>query len=122
MPESVRVLVVEDQPDVAEVMALILERNGYDVSVAHDGLTALRLVEETLPHCLLLDVKMPGLDGAELSRQVRERHGNDIVLIAVSGGSVDDERVASTFARVDHYLRKPVDATMLTKVLPPVDA
>ncbi|MDQ2780680.1 MAG: response regulator [Pseudomonadota bacterium] len=121
MTEPVRVLVVEDQPDTAEVLALILERNGYQVAVAHDGLSALALVDESPPHCLLLDVKMPGLNGAELARRVRERHGNDIVLIAISGGNTDDAQVVDTFARVDHYLHKPIDAAMLTKVLPPLD-
>jgi DNA-binding response OmpR family regulator len=118
--DEVRVLVVDDARDVAEMLAVTLTLDGYAVRVAHDALEAIAVIEAQRPHCVLLDVDMPGIDGAELSRRLRERYGDDIVLIAITGRDNQDQRVADTFARVDHYLRKPVEPTMLRKLLPPL--
>ena len=119
--DDVRVVVVDDVVDAAEVLAETLALSGYKVWVATDGAAALALVEAHKPHCVLLDIGMPGMDGNELARTLRSRYGDDIVLIAVTGREEDDERVSDTFARVDHYLQKPVDPEVLRKLLPPVD-
>ena len=66
--DGVRVVVVDDDHDVAEVLAEILKGNGYEVRVAHDGLVALAVIEDYRPHCVVLDVNLPGLDGGELAR------------------------------------------------------
>ena len=118
---AVRVLGVDDVVDAAEALAETLAMSGYKVWIATDGAAALALVEEHKPHCVLLDIGMPGMDGNELTRTLRTRYGDDIVLIAVTGREHDDERVSDTFARVDHYLQKPVDPDVLRKLLPPVD-
>ncbi|HSW05478.1 response regulator [Aquabacterium sp.] len=118
--DEVRVLVVDDVPDAADMLAQVLELGGYTVWTAHDGLRALAMIEEHNPHCVLLDIDMPGIDGNELCRRVRERYVDDIVLIAVSGQDIEDRRVVEGFARADHYLRKPVDLSELNRVLPPV--
>ena len=120
MDDEVRVVVVDDQPDAAEVLAMGLQLDGYTVWVAHDGAQALHAVAEHLPHCVLLDVNMSGMDGCELSRQLRALYGDEIVLIAMSGGDETDSRVAETFLRVDYFLRKPFDLARLRKVLGPV--
>lgn len=119
--DDVRVVVVDDVIDAAEALAETLALNGYKVWIATDGSAALALVETHRPHCVLLDIGMPGMDGNELTRTLRSRYGDDIVLIAVTGREHDDERVSDTFARVDHYLQKPVDPDVLRKLLPPVD-
>ncbi|MEO8312562.1 MAG: response regulator [Caldimonas sp.] len=119
--DDVRVVVVDDVVDAAEVLAETLRMSGYTVWIATDGAAALDLVEAQQPHCVLLDIGMPGMDGNELTRTLRTRYGDDIVLIAVTGREHDDERVSDTFARVDHYLQKPVDLDVLRKLLPPVD-
>jgi DNA-binding response OmpR family regulator len=118
---DVRVVVVDDFLDAAEALAETLMISGYKVWVATDGVSALALIEAQQPHCVLLDIGMPGMDGNELTRTLRSRYGDDIVLIAVTGREHDDERVSDTFARVDHYLQKPVDPDVLRKLLPPVD-
>jgi DNA-binding response OmpR family regulator len=118
--DDVRVRGGDDVADAAEALAETLGLSGYKVQVAGDGARALALIEEQQPHCVLLDIGMPGMDGNELARTLRERYGDDIVLIAVTGREHDDERVSDTFARVDHYLHKPVDPDVLRKLLPPV--
>ena len=120
--DPVRVIVVDDVADVADTLAIHLELDGYDVCTAYDGLQALSKIEEFTPDCILFDIDMPGLDGFELAKQVRERHGNDIVLIAVTARGPQDPRVAGAFVVADHYLTKPVDIAVLRKVLPPLRA
>lgn len=122
MDDEVRVLVVDDSTDAAEALAAILELNGYRVSTAPDGAGALAQIDGFRPHCVLLDIDMPGIDGLQLAKTLREEHGDDIVLVAVTGWSAGDPRVAETFAVVDHYLRKPLDPLELQKLLPPTGA
>jgi DNA-binding response OmpR family regulator len=118
--DEARVVVADDVADIAEALAYSLEHDGYKVWIAHDGIQALALIEEHKPHCVIFDINMPSLDGSELSKLLRERYGDDLVLIAITGWSDTDPRVAEAFARVDHYLRKPVDPAVLRKLLPPV--
>jgi DNA-binding response OmpR family regulator len=117
---SVRVIVVDDVPDAAETLALLLELDGYDVRMAHDGAQALAMIDSFTPHCILFDIDMPGVDGFELSKRVRARHEDDIVLIAVTARENQDPRVVGAFTVADHYFRKPVDHAMLRKLLPPL--
>ena len=116
--DKVSVLVVDDAPDVAEAMSLALSVRGYSVRSACDGDEALDLVEQSPPHCVILDVRMPRLDGYAVARELRARYGDDIVLIGISGVTPDDPAVVATFDIVDHYLRKPVDFDELDKILP----
>ena len=120
MKDEVRVLVVDDIPDTAAVLAMALELDGYSVATAHNGREAFEAIARQLPHCVMMDVDMPEIDGCELSLRLRERYGNDIVLIAMSGRDEADSRVAQTFLRVDHYLRKPFELSVLRKLLPPL--
>ncbi|MEO7337532.1 MAG: response regulator [Caldimonas sp.] len=120
--DDVRVVVVDDDPDVAASIAEALEFDGYRVRIAEDGTRALVLIAEFLPHCVLLDVDMPGMSGDELSALLRERHGDDIVLVAVTGMREQDARARGTFGRVDHYLRKPLDLGQLRRLLPRISS
>lgn len=115
------VVIVDDAPDAAEAMAMSLELDGYRVKVETDAHAALAHIEQSPPLCVILDFSMPGLDGLDLTRRLRQRFGDDIVLVAVTGHSPDNARVADTFARVDHYFTKPVSAAQIRKCLPPVD-
>ncbi len=120
MIEEVRVVVVDDHRDAADMLAAALEVEGYSVRSCGDGVQALALVAEFRPHLILLDVNMPGMDGSELTQELRKRYGDEIVLLAVSGSDPDDERVSRTFEQVDHYFRKPIDLAALRKIVPPV--
>lgn len=121
MTEEVRVVVVDDQVDGADSLAELLTNNGYSVKTAHDGTQALALIEAFQPLCVLLDIRMPDMDGAELSKRLRASHGNDLVLIAITGAPEDDIHVKETFARVDFFLQKPVDLAKLQLALPPLN-
>ena len=118
---EVRVLVVDDLDDAAQALAMLLNVSGYSARTASDGESALAIVEEFKPHCVLLDVQMPGINGLELTRRLRARYKDDIVLVAVTGGTADDAKVAGTFELVDHYLTKPIEIEKLEKILPPIE-
>jgi DNA-binding response OmpR family regulator len=118
--DSVRVIVVDDVPDAAQTLALLLELDGYDVRTANDGAQAMALIDSFAPHCILFDIDMPNVDGFELSKRVRASHGDDIVLIAVTARENQDPRVVGAFRVADHYFRKPLDHARLRKLLPPL--
>jgi len=118
--DDARIVVVDDVADTAEVLAMILETAGYEVRTALSGEAALELVAEFQPLCVLMDINMPGLGGHELCQCLRDRYGDDLVLIAVTGAGHVDDRVGASFARFDHYLRKPVDIKLLRQLLPPL--
>jgi CheY-like chemotaxis protein len=117
--DDVRVLVVDDMDDSARSLALLLRLNGYETRTARDGADAVAVIKGFRPHCVVLDVRMPRMDGFELSRFLREKYRDDIVLVALTGvAPQDDERVTMTFGLVDHYLSKPIDMAQLEKILP----
>lgn len=116
--DEVRVLVVDDVKDAADTLAMVLSLDGYSVATAHSGEEAILLVEKHKPHCVILDIAMPGIDGYELATLLRHRYDNDIVLIAVTGWTDSVARVADTFSVVDHYFQKPVDPDRLRRLLP----
>ena len=119
MPET-RILVVDDDEDVASSLAELLALSGYATATANSGAGALEQMAGFDPHCVLLDVQMPDIDGLALARQLRSTYGDDVILIAVTGRAETEADVTETFRIVDHYLVKPVDPAALEKVLPPL--
>jgi len=117
MLDELRVLVVDDVRDTAESMAIALTLDGFDAKTAFDGVQALALVEAYKPHVVLFDVGMPRMDGHELSRILRERYADEMILIAVTGRDASDHHVLSALERADHYFLKPVNLDALRKVL-----
>jgi CheY-like chemotaxis protein len=114
-----RVLVVDDDQDFNRALATLLEMVGYEVRTAHDGLKGLDSVEEFRPHCAVLDVDLPGLDGVEVARRLRRQpFGRDIVLIAMTGWARNEDRTAAMLAGFDHFLAKPVNLDELFALLP----
>ena len=115
--DSIKVVVVDDIADVADTLAMQLKLDGYSVYTAYSVEAAILEIEQQRPHCVLLDIAMPGLDGYQLATMLRHRYKHEITLIAVTGSDEDEARVADTFSVVDHYLRKPVDTRALGKLL-----
>ncbi|HYH65070.1 MAG TPA: ATP-binding protein, partial [Urbifossiella sp.] len=118
LPPSRSVLVVDDNVDAAESLALLLRMKGHEVRVAHDGLAALAAVEAAPPDLVLLDIGMPGMDGYEVARRLRERPGLEhLPLVAMTGWSQDEDRRRSREAGFDHHLVKPVEPAVLYQLL-----
>jgi signal transduction histidine kinase/DNA-binding response OmpR family regulator len=113
-----RILVVDDNRDAADSTAMILRMLGSDVRVVNDGPSALEVIEDFRPSVVLLDIGMPGMDGYEVARRVRERRGSEeITLVALTGWGHDEQRRLSQEAGIDHHLVKPLEYGALVGLL-----
>ncbi len=113
-----RVLVVDDNVDSARGTALILNRNGHEVRVAYDGPGAVAAAQEFLPEFVLLDIGLPGMDGYEVARHLRQDANlAGLTLVAVSGYGQESDRRRSQEAGFDQHLVKPVDPGVLLGLL-----
>jgi signal transduction histidine kinase/CheY-like chemotaxis protein len=105
-----RILLADDNVDFATSLAVVLQRRGHEVRVAHDGAEALRAVETFRPEFAFLDIGMPKVHGYELARRLRENPETaDCVLVAVTGWGQPDDRNRARDAGFDRHLVKPVD-------------
>jgi PAS domain S-box-containing protein len=113
-----RILVVDDNSDSAESMALLLRASGHDVHTAHDGASALEQADAHKPEIVLLDIGLPGLSGYTVAKRLRELPGLGAVkLIAITGYGQEEDRKRSRDAGFDHHLVKPVDIAVLGALL-----
>ena len=113
-----RILVVDDNVDAALMLERLLQLNGKQTRVAHNGLDALEVAEQFLPHLILLDIGLPKLNGLEACRKIREQPwGKDIVIVALTGWGQDDDRRKSHEAGFDGHLVKPADYGELVRLL-----
>jgi PAS domain S-box-containing protein len=116
--DSLRVLVVDDNKDAAESLAMLLRTAGAEVHVAHNGPAALEHFASREPHVVLLDIGMPDMDGCEVARRLRElAPAERVALVALTGWGQDEDRRRVREAGFDHHLVKPVDLASLQALL-----
>jgi two-component system CheB/CheR fusion protein len=110
MPPHVnRALIVDDEPDVAEMFAVVFQQSGYEVRVVHSAQAALEAAGSEEFHVVMSDIGMPGMSGYELAAALRAMPNfRRVTLIAVTGFSVYDDRNRSQRAGFNHHLVKPV--------------
>ena len=101
------VLVVDDEPTISEVVAHYLERAGYDTTVAGDGYAAIEAVAKRAPDLIVLDLMLPGIDGLEVMRRVRERPGRPPAIILLTARGEESDRVIGLRLGADDYVVKP---------------
>jgi two-component system CheB/CheR fusion protein len=107
---ALRVLVVDDNSDSAESLAIWLELVGHDVRTAYDGQQALAVARELRPDVIFLDIGMPGMSGYEVARRLREQpETRDVLLLAMTGWGQEEDRRRSREAGFDEHLVKPLD-------------
>ena len=112
-----RILVVDDNVDAAETLAMLLRLSGHHVRVAHDGPAALEAARSLPPEVVLLDIGMPGMDGYEVARRLRQLPGlAGAVLVALTGWGQEQDRRRSKEAGFDHHLTKPADPLALREL------
>ena len=113
-----RLLVVDDNRDAAMSLAMLLRLLGHEVEIAHDGASALALASAFVPHVVFLDIGMPGMDGYEVARRLRQQPGmQTVVLAALTGWGQQEDRRRTSDAGFDHHLVKPPEAAALERVL-----
>ena len=99
------ILVVEDEPSIAEIVGLYLDRAGYEVVIAADGAAALQVLEEREPELMVLDLMLPEVDGLEITRSVRAKGDMPIIMLTARGSETD--RIAGLEMGADDYVVKP---------------
>ena len=113
-----RILVADDDQDSAESLAMLFKMMGHEVRAAQDGLAAVDLAEIFRPDLIVLDIGMPGLDGYEVCRRIRQHAwGQAIVIAALTGWARDEDRDRSEQAGFNHFLVKPVDSKALEDLI-----
>lgn len=110
--KKLRLLLVDDEKEFVETLANRLRIRDLEASIALNGEEALSAVEQEEPDVIVLDVKMPGIDGIEVLRRVREAYPNVEVIILTGHGSEKDEETARSLGAFD-YMRKPADLDTL---------
>jgi len=119
---GLRVLVMEDNPDVARSMARLLAVAGHDVRVAQDGESGMSVAREFAPDAILLDIGLPVVDGLQVARRIRQEPGlRKVLLIALTGYGREADRQATRDAGFDHHLAKPVDFKTIESTLASVE-
>ena len=117
-----RVLVVDDNVDSVDSLAMLLRLMGHDVATASDGLSALARADEFRPNVAILDIGLPKVNGYDLAKQIRERPwAKDVVLVALTGWGQEQHRRRSVEAGFNHHLTKPVEFDVLQQILADAD-
>ena len=115
---SRRILVVDDNADSAESLALMLQLQGHETRSAHEGEQAIEIATRFRPHVVLLDIGMPRLNGYETAQRLRTGESNHpVTLVAVTGWGQVEDRKRAMAAGFDHHLVKPVDPSMISALL-----
>jgi DNA-binding response OmpR family regulator len=115
--ERCRVLVVDDNYDAAESLAMMLGVMGYEVRTAHDGLEAVRAADEFIPEAALLDIGLPHISGYDIARHIRKSRGDQVLLVAITGWGTAEDVKRSMDAGFNHHFTKPADPDRLRKIL-----
>ena len=112
--KDTKILLVDDEPDIVEIIRFNLEQNGYQISTASDGLEAIKVAEEEIPHLIIMDVMMPNLDGIEACERLRQddRFSDTIIMFLTARGE-DYSYVAAFDAGADDYVTKPIKPKVL---------
>jgi DNA-binding response OmpR family regulator len=112
-----RILVVDDNVDAADSLAMLLQVRGDDVRIAYDGEEALAAARDFLPNVVLLDIGMPKFSGYEVARRIRDARGPGVLIVAITGWGQEQDRASAREAGFDHHFTKPVDFEMLLGLL-----
>ena len=117
-PEKSRILLIEDNADLARSMSRLLQLRGHEVAMAHDGAAGLHAAHAFRPALILLDIGLPGMDGYEVIRRLRQdENAKGTRVIAISGYGQEEDRQRAFAAGFDDYLTKPVDQDTLMALL-----
>jgi PAS domain S-box-containing protein len=113
-----RILIADDNRDAAESLAMLLQLDGHEVTIVHDGQAALAAVQSRRPEIVLLDIGMPKLSGYEVARQVRQGLlGRTVTLVAVTGWGQESDKARALAAGFNHHFTKPIETERLNELI-----
>jgi DNA-binding response OmpR family regulator len=116
-PHARRVLVVDDNEDAADSLAMLLSACGDAVRIAYDGEQAVELDDAFQPDVVLLDIGLPKISGYDVARQIRAKRGAQPLIVAITGWGQEEDRQRARDAGFDHHFTKPVDLDRLMEVV-----
>lgn len=109
MSKRNKILVVDDEPDILEMLRYNLEKEGYEVETASSGLKAIEVARDFLPQLILMDIMMPKMDGVEACRRIREMHKlKEVFILFLTSRSEEYSEIAAFDAGADDYITKPI--------------
>lgn len=112
--ENYKILLVDDEPDILEFLAYNLKKEGFQVQTAQNGREALKVAQEQLPHLIVLDVMMPGMDGIETCEEIKKQSQLQDSLVAfLTARGEDYSQIAGFEAGADDYIAKPIKPKVL---------
>lgn len=112
-----RVLVVDDNEDAADSLAMLLTVRGDQVRIAYDGAEAVVAEQDFIPEVVLLDIGLPKMSGYDVARRIRSTRGNGVLIIAITGWGQEEDRRRAREAGFDHHFTKPVDFERLLDLI-----
>jgi two-component system alkaline phosphatase synthesis response regulator PhoP len=111
---DIKILLVDDEPDILEIVGYNLKNEGYEVYTAENGLEAIKAAKKHIPHLILLDIMMPEMDGIEACEKIRKTKSLENVIIAfLTARGEDYSQVAGFEAGADDYITKPIKPKVL---------
>jgi CheY-like chemotaxis protein len=115
--DGIRVLVVDDNEDIAEALSALLNLQGCQVRIAHRGSVGLELADEFEPDLVFLDIGLPGMDGYEVARRLRNTPDGPRTIVALTGYGQDSDREKAAEAGFDHHLVKPARLDQIRDII-----
>jgi len=112
-----RVLIVDDNQDAADSLAMLIAVRGDEVRIAYDGAQALVLERDFQPHVVLLDIGLPAISGYDVAERIRTKRGHDVLIVAITGWGQEKDLRRAEDAGIDHHFTKPVDFDALVAVI-----
>lgn len=106
-----KILIIEDEQDIARIIRDYINKNGYEATIANNGKDAFQLIEILNPEFIILDIMLPDIDGIELCRQIREKNNVPILILSARGS--DTDKVLGLGFGADDYMTKPFSLTEL---------
>ena len=114
---SRRILVVDDNQDAADSLAMLLGVRGAEVRIAYDGSQALEVERDFQPDVVLLDIGLPALSGYDVAHRIREKRGESVFIIAITGWGQEKDLRRAEEAGIDQHFTKPVDFEALVALI-----
>jgi DNA-binding response OmpR family regulator len=115
-PETLRVLIVDDNRDAADTLGMFLRVKGHDVRIAYDGVEGVGAALAFKPQIVLHDIGLPKLFGYDVARELREKFGHSVLIVAITGYGQEEDRRRSKEAGFDYHFTKPVDLLELERL------
>lgn len=116
--ERNRILIIDDEPQIVRALELLMQREGFDVRSASDGVEALSAIEDVAPDLILLDLMMPRMDGFELCQKIRSNPAwKNMIIVILTAKGRDIEREKGMALGADHYVTKPFSTREVVQLI-----